>query len=187
MVSCDKLNAGCDGGNLYLSWTFMANTGLVTDACDPYQSENGESPTCDSFTKCANGEQEQFYYSKRFSTALLTNPKSIQLNLMQYGPVDTGMEVYQDFMNYESGIYVHTSGQLLGGHAVKIVGWNQENGENYWIVANSWGASWGMNGFFNIAFGQCGIDSDAVSGQAAPNRGGVDYSINKHYLHHHHY
>jgi len=101
---------------------------------------------------------------------MLTNPNSIQVNLMQYGPVDTGMQVYQDFMNYESGIYVHTSGELLGGHAIKIVGWGQQNGENYWIVANSWGTSWGMDGFFYIAFGQCGIDSDAVSAQADPGR-----------------
>jgi cathepsin B len=79
--------------------------------------------------------------------------------------METGFTVYQDFMNYKSGVYKHVSGNVLGGHAVKIVGWGQENGTNYWICANSWGTSWGENGFFRIAWGQCGIDS-AVYGCA---------------------
>jgi len=47
-------------------------------------------------------------------------------------------------MSYKSGVYIHSSGKMLGGHAIKIVGW----GSNYWIVANSWGSSWGLNGYF---------------------------------------
>lgn len=69
--------------------------------------------------------------------------------------METGFTVYEDFMSYSGGVYKHTSGAQLGGHAVKIVGW----GDGYWICANSWGPSWGEKGFFNIAFGECGIDS----------------------------
>jgi cathepsin B len=68
--------------------------------------------------------------------------------------METGFTVYEDFMNYKNGVYSHTTGKQLGGHAVKIVGW----GENYWICANSWGPSWGEEGFFKIKFGDCGID-----------------------------
>jgi cathepsin B len=46
-------------------------------------------------------------------------------------------------MNYKSGIYKRKSSVVLGGHAVKIVGWGVENGVNYWICANSWSTSWG--------------------------------------------
>lgn len=75
--------------------------------------------------------------------------------------METGFTVYEDFMNYQSGIYSHTTGNQLGGHAVKIVGWGLEksSGTSYWIVANSWGTSWGMKGFFNIKQGDSGIDS----------------------------
>merc|ERR1719491_1247010 len=83
---------------------------------------------------------------------------------MKGGPVETAFTVYQDFFAYKSGIYVHTSGGVAGGHAVKIIGWGNQAGTNYWIVANSWGASWGMSGFFWIEFGQCGIDTDAYAG-----------------------
>jgi cathepsin B len=74
--------------------------------------------------------------------------------------METGFNVYADFMSYKAGIYVHTSGALEGGHAVKVLGWGTENGANYWLCANSWGPNWGEKGFFRIKQGQCGIDSD---------------------------
>jgi len=79
--------------------------------------------------------------------------------------METGFQVYKDFFNYKTGIYKKTSPfwDYAGGHAVKIVGWGNENGTNYWICANSWGETWGENGFFKIAFGQVGIDSDVYA------------------------
>jgi cathepsin B len=75
--------------------------------------------------------------------------------------METAFDVYMDFFNYQSGVYVQTSDQLDGGHAVKMLGWGFDapSGLNYWLCANSWGTSWGMEGFFKIAWGQCGIDS----------------------------
>jgi cathepsin B len=80
---------------------------------------------------------------------------------MANGPMETGFSVYSDFMNYKGGVYKHVTGSLLGGHAVKIVGWGYDDTakSNYWLCANSWGETWGEQGFFKIAFGQCGIDS----------------------------
>jgi len=83
------------------------------------------------------------------------------------GPVETGFTVYEDFMGYESGIYRHTSGGVLGGHAVKIVGWGVENGVKHWIAANSWGTTWGESGFFRIQEGICGFDSQLIAGTPA--------------------
>lgn len=78
---------------------------------------------------------------------------------MTYGPMQTAFSVYQDFYSYRSGIYKYTSGAYLGGHAVKVIGWGNLNGVNYWIVQNSWGASWGEAGFFRIRFNELGINS----------------------------
>lgn len=75
------------------------------------------------------------------------------------GPMETGFEVYHDFFNYKSGVYHHVSGELAGGHAVKILGWGtDEAGTDYWICANSWGLGWGENGFFRIKMGEGGVD-----------------------------
>lgn len=86
--------------------------------------------------------------------------------LLCSGPVETAFTVYSDFENYVSGIYTHTTGAAAGGHAVKIVGWGAEGGQEYWKVANSWNPHWGEGGYFRIAPGQGGID-DRVVGSAA--------------------
>ena len=92
---------------------------------------------------------------------------------MTDGPVEGTMEVYQDFMSYSSGVYKHTTGSLLGGHAIKIIGWGHDATSNldYWIINNSWGPTWGMKGVFWIVRGEdnCGIDHGAVAGLANPN------------------
>ena len=54
---------------------------------------------------------------------------------------------------YKSGVYQHKTGQFLGGHAVKIIGWGVLSGTKYWLVANSWNPTWGDHGFFKILRG----------------------------------
>jgi hypothetical protein len=72
------------------------------------------------------------------------------------------IKVYADFLTYKSGVYQHKTGQFLGGHAVKIIGWGVENGVKYWLVANSWNADWGDHGFFKIIRGvdECGFEDE---------------------------
>lgn len=64
----------------------------------------------------------------------------------------TVFDVYSDFEYYTGGVYHHTgAGKPVGGHAVKIVGWGQlRDDTKYWIGANSWGSSWGEDGFFKF-------------------------------------
>eukprot|EP00817_Percolomonadidae_sp_ATCC50343_P002228 CAMPEP_0117428470 /NCGR_PEP_ID=MMETSP0758-20121206/8169_1 /TAXON_ID=63605 /ORGANISM="Percolomonas cosmopolitus, Strain AE-1 (ATCC 50343)" /LENGTH=92 /DNA_ID=CAMNT_0005214841 /DNA_START=671 /DNA_END=949 /DNA_ORIENTATION=- len=88
---------------------------------------------------------------------------------MTYGPIQSGFSVYSDFLHYTSGVYKKSANaELLGGHAIKIVGWGSENGDDYWLVANSWGEDWGEKGFFKILRGpnECGIEGDAWAGIA---------------------
>jgi len=72
--------------------------------------------------------------------------------------MQTGFEVYEDFFNYQTGVYHHVSGKLEGGHAVKILGWGSQDDQAYWLCANSWGPEWGDHGYFKIKQGECGID-----------------------------
>ena len=49
--------------------------------------------------------------------------------------------VYEDFMNYQSGVYEHVTGNVVGGHAIKVLGWGiSDTGVPYWLCANSWGS-----------------------------------------------
>ena len=160
LVDCDHSSQGCNGGYPNQAWKFMQQQGLPLDSCVPYKAADGSCPS-----KCSNGSAPTFY--KVSSTASYTNPTSIQAAVMAGGPIEVSFTVYQDFMSYKSGVYVHTSGGVLGGHAVKLIGWGVSGSHNYWICANSWNTNWGIQGFFWIAFGQCGIDSAGVAGVPA--------------------
>jgi cathepsin B len=163
LVSCSRLNLGCNGGNLALAWWYMGYHGIVPDSCVPYVAFNGTSEMCP--IKCVDGTPLDLFRVKLLSIKTFKNPDTIKLEIMTNGPIETAFMVYQDFMYYKGGIYKHISGGLLGGHAVKIIGWGKENGTDYWLVANSWGTSWGEQGFFRIAFGECGIDGNGIAGQ----------------------
>ena len=92
--------------------------------------------------------------------------EKIMHELMTKGPVEVDFEVYADFLNYKSGVYQHVSGGFMGGHAVKLMGWGEENGVPYWLCANSWNTDWGAKGYFKILRGKnhCGIESDINAG-----------------------
>jgi len=78
---------------------------------------------------------------------------------VQTAPIMVGMEVYADFYHYKSGIYEHTWGDKEGYHSVSIVGYDMTADVPYWIAKNSWGGSWGENGFFRIKMGECDIET----------------------------
>lgn len=75
------------------------------------------------------------------------------------GPVPGGMDVYTDFFYYTGGVYEQSWGNYEGGHAVIIIGW--DDGNQCWIVKNSWGTGWGEDGYFRIKYNNCKIGVDA--------------------------
>ena len=161
MVSCDYFDHGCNGGILTLSWLYLRIFGVVTDECKKYTSGKGDVSFCK--WKCDNDNVEYKKY-KASGFYYLFTINQIKNDIMNYGPIETGFSVYSDFMNYKSGIYSKgKNAELLGGHAVKIVGWGEENGVEYWICANSWGKNWGENGYFRIKMRECGIEN-VISG-----------------------
>lgn len=54
LVSCDTKDMGCQGGRLNTAWSYLKNTGVVTDSCFPYSAGSGQAPTCP--TKCKDSE-----------------------------------------------------------------------------------------------------------------------------------
>jgi cathepsin B len=167
LVSCDKKDLGCNGGYLNKSWDYLVQTGIVSDDCYPYTSGKGQTGTC-SITagKCVGGKGTyKKYFASSYKSFKTTN--DIKADIVANGPVETGFTVYADFMSYKSGIYKHKSGSVMGGHAVKIVGFGVENGVQFWKVANSWGPSWGEAGHFRIAIGNCcNFDAQIIAGYA---------------------
>jgi len=141
----------------------------------PYTSDQGEVETCPKDECSPSGKAKGGNFKKHkaknakgvCSIFDATNKcqDKIKQELIDNGPIEVGFTVYQDFMSYKSGVYIHTSGSQLGGHAIKLVGYgvDAEYGP-YWLCQNSWGKSWGDNGYFKIGFGQCGIEGQAYAG-----------------------
>jgi cathepsin B len=166
LVSCDPVNHGCRGGQLDSAWSFLESTGVTQDECLPYVS--GEDKH--NIPKCPNGVcsnstlKYKKYKAAEKQSGPLTCARQIKKELLESGPVQTGFIVYEDFMHYKGGIYEMTHGEEMGGHAVKIVGWGKENNTEFWIAQNSWGSTWGEDGYFRIKMGQCMFDENAFVG-----------------------
>jgi C1A family cysteine protease len=127
--------------------------GVADEACYPYDSGLAKK---DCSGLCSNWADRAVKITGY--TDLTEKPAEIKQWLSSgNGPVSACFIVYQDFFSYRSGIYKHVSGEQAGGHCVTIVGYNDNPG--YWICKNSWDTGWGEQGFFRIAYGECGIDS----------------------------
>lgn len=160
LTSCDRYDHGCQGGGIEEPFRWMMNFGIVTLSCFPYTSGDGHVPPCPS--KCVNSEKFEKFKCKPGTLISTDDVEEEKQDLYEHGPMDTGFNVYQDFMTYKSGIYSHKTGKYLGGHAVKVLGWGVEGGVKYWLCSNSWGTTWGEQGFFRIKMGDCDIDGGAA-------------------------
>jgi C1A family cysteine protease len=153
LFSCLGPN-NCPGGGWWPTNAYDAlqKTGVVDEACYPYD-------LCLKNSKCVGLCSDWANRITKISgyTDLTGKPADIKNWVSTNGPVSACFIVYQDFFSYKSGIYKHVSGDQAGGHCVTIVGYNDNPG--YWICKNSWNTTWGDKGFFNIAYGECGIDS----------------------------
>jgi len=77
----------------------------------------------------------------------------LKLELLNNGPLMACFSIYDEFLHYKSGIYQPRTSNMsneLYGHCVKLIGWGSEDDTPYWVFANSWGRSWGENGFFRM-------------------------------------
>ena len=176
LVSCNTAggNMGCGGGYPYQAWYFMQANGIVADSCYPYISGNGITGDCKNFAgtkQCSvsggTGKVVRYYSSSLYAIPAL-DVAAMQNEIMTNGPIEVSFAVYEDFFSYSSGVYSHRYGKIAGGHAVKVIGWGTLGGVDYWTVANSWGAAWGMNGYFLIKRGvnECQIESAPIAGLA---------------------
>eukprot|EP00026_Physarum_polycephalum_P013719 Phypoly_transcript_14151.p2 GENE.Phypoly_transcript_14151~~Phypoly_transcript_14151.p2 ORF type:complete len:294 (+),score=55.11 Phypoly_transcript_14151:112-993(+) len=177
MVSCDHYDGGCNGGDPNTAWKYAMKDGLVTAACQPYTIPTCppaqqpclnfvNTPKCEKTCNNTNINYNADKHKIQSVYGVDARNNGIETEIMKNGPVEACFEVYEDFLKYKSGVYVHQSGSLLGGHCIKILGWGVDNGQDYWIVANSWTNTWGNDGYFWIARGtdECGIEDEVVAG-----------------------
>ncbi|KAJ8763257.1 hypothetical protein K2173_026158 [Erythroxylum novogranatense] len=174
LVDCDtSYNEGCNGGLMDYAFEFIIKNGGIDSEEDyPY---NGRDGICDTYRKNArvvtidDFEDVPVNHEKALQKAVANQPVSVAIEGGGFA-----------FQLYESGIFTGNCGTSLD-HGVTAVGYGSENGQDYWIVKNSWGSDWGEEGYIrmerNIArpTGKCGIAMEASypikKGQNPPNPG----------------
>jgi len=140
-------NQGCNGGLMDDAFEYIIANGICSEASYPYQGAEG---TCKSCTSVAS--------IKSYTDDPSGNENNLS-NMIQAGPISIAIEADQNaFQFYSGGVFSAACGHNLD-HGVLIVGYGTLSGKPYWIVKNSWGASWGMQGYILMIQGkdECGL------------------------------
>ena len=148
-------------GNIGECSTFFANNGV----CDPGSfafstTDPPYTPTSDRNGRSVRGPAFTWIGSVADQKKWLDT----------VGPIIAWFEVYNDLFAHGSGVYTHVNSPtntIAGSHLALIVGY--DDNQNAWLVKNSWGTTWGVNGYGWIAYGESNIDTYAKAGLTGTN------------------
>jgi C1A family cysteine protease len=153
LVDCVSEDYGCDGGWPDDALAYVEKTGIETETSYPY---TGVNQTCNASMSTKHTTID-FYVE-------ISEGVDVQLQaaLLGFGPVSVAIYVDDSFEAYTSGVYDSSSCPTgEPNHAMLLVGYHRD----YWIVKNSWGGSWGEDGYVYMnrsRLNLCGIASHAV-------------------------
>lgn len=169
LIDCDSnragqstslMNYGCTGGWPEAAFDYIKYNGIVEEMFYPYR--NSDRSSCD---------QSRLNHLKvkisGWSNVASGDEYSLANAVSTYGPVAIGVDASEwKFAHYKSGIYNSNecSSQDVN-HAVIVAGYGTENGQDYWIIKNSWGSNWGMGGYMKLARNRrnmCGVATVAT-------------------------
>eukprot|EP00998_Keelungia_sp_KM082_P005867 NODE_2156_length_1124_cov_5185.018054_g2138_i0.p2 GENE.NODE_2156_length_1124_cov_5185.018054_g2138_i0~~NODE_2156_length_1124_cov_5185.018054_g2138_i0.p2 ORF type:complete len:318 (+),score=80.71 NODE_2156_length_1124_cov_5185.018054_g2138_i0:77-1030(+) len=154
LVQCSKNgNMGCNGGLMDNAFQWVIKNGGIDSESDyPYTSGSGITGTCKT-------AKESKHVAKFSSYKDVTKTESAMATWTEAnGPLSVAVDAESGWQTYSGGIMKTCTGTQLD-HGVLVVGFGEEGSTPYWIVKNSWGASWGESGYIRLERGtnQCGI------------------------------
>lgn len=155
--------SACDGGNSEIASSYLTLKGIVSESDDNYRDY---SQSCNSSVNSFAYISNLYYLPNRSNSGYEDILKNI---IMEFGGVFSSMTWSGRYYNSNARTYRYT-GTAVQNHAILIVGWNDNmtvtvNGRTStgaWIAKNSWGSSWGDNGYFYIAY-----DDTRINGETA--------------------
>ena len=154
LVDCVKACFGCNGGNQTLAFHYYTSHFPMSEAVYPYQPVGG---TCQY-------DVNNSYQNIQVTGSVQVGQNSIAALQSALASQPIAVSIEADtlvFQSYTSGVLDSAACGTSLDHAVLAVGYGVENGLNYWLVKNSWGTSWGDNGYIKLAAvegeGICGV------------------------------
>ncbi|KAL0002082.1 hypothetical protein SO802_015863 [Lithocarpus litseifolius] len=162
LVDCDNNgeDQGCEGGLMENGFEFIIqNGGITTEANYPYQGADG---TCNTKEEASHAAKINGYEK------VPANSENALLKAVANQPISVSIEASGSaFQFYSSGVFTGECGTMLD-HGVTAVGYGTtSDGTKYWLVKNSWGTSWGEEGYIRMQRdikakeGLCGIAMDS--------------------------
>ena len=153
LVDCVKLSFGCNGGNQSTAFNYWKTHMLTSEA------SYGYTGTTDS---CAYDESSSYDFNTSGFTKVTASDASAMKDALAIGPLSVSIEADQFcFQMYTSGVFDNAKCGTTLDHAVLTVGWgNDATAGDYWIVKNSWAATWGEEGYMRMAI----VDGDGLCG-----------------------
>jgi len=158
LVDCSTAqgNQGCNGGLMDQAFQYIiSNNGICSEASYPYTAAQGTcQTTCQSVATISS------------FVDVTAGDENALMTAVNIGPVSVAIEADQEcFQFYSGGVLSDTGCGMQLDHGVLAVGYGTDATTNqpYWIVKNSWGASWGESGYVRLIRGQneCGIAQEA--------------------------
>ena len=148
ILSCSG-GGDCDGGDPALALIYITDSGVPDEGCFPYQADD-TIPCSDT---CSDWE-DRACTCEWIGVPMFHTTENYRCILENYGPMVVVLNVSEDLFYYTGGIYepMWTSEEFgQADHCVTLVGYNDTGG--YWIIKNSWGTSWGEEGYGAVYYG----------------------------------
>ncbi|XP_044758894.1 uncharacterized protein LOC123316744 [Coccinella septempunctata] len=144
-------NKGCGGGLMNAAFNYVRDHGIESEQDYPYSASNGY---------CRANPSRVITRISTYYSILAGNENMLRTAIASVGPISVAIDATANLQRYSRGIFrdLSCSSQALN-HGVLAVGYGTENGINYYIIKNSWGAAWGEAGYFRLEMknNQCGI------------------------------
>ena len=186
LISCNVDGWNCPNGGWFAHDYHMDKSGQDNNV--PGAVLAAEKPYTGTDSACGETYDHPYTISNWAyigSESAVPSTDAIKQAIYTYGPVSVAICAQELFQNYSGGIFntSESCGSDVINHAVVLVGWNDNNGNGYWILRNSWGTSWGMSGYMYIGYGvsQVGYGANFIEyadGTPAPAPSTVVYDPN---------
>merc|ERR1712048_1247909 len=170
IISCDKVDLGCSGGDIKSAWDYVKQAGgLDTNEDYPDTSKDTDkSGTCKVFKQVVKVTDAAFAVppcdGEHDPNCNNVQESDLMAALNSFGPLSVCINA--DWNNYRDGILTTTcTGKYWDlDHCVQLVGYDTTGETSYWKVKNSWQARWGEDGYIRLPMGTnaCGIADEAM-------------------------